>query len=167
MPIRLNLLAESQAAEEMRRRDPVKRSIWIGAALVVAVLVWSSSLQLKAMVAKRELSKTEGQMTVFTNDYAQVMENKRKSDEIQHKIDSLDKLTAQRFLHASVLNALQTTTVDDVQLLRYRAEQLYSATEAVRPKTNDTRVIPGKPATATEKITVTLEGNDSSANPGD
>jgi len=42
MPIRLNLLAEAQAAEEARRRDPVKRAIWIGALLVSVVLVWSS-----------------------------------------------------------------------------------------------------------------------------
>jgi len=29
MPIRLNLLAETQAAEEMRRRDPVKRANYV------------------------------------------------------------------------------------------------------------------------------------------
>jgi len=27
MPIRINLLAEAQAAEDLRRRDPVKRSV--------------------------------------------------------------------------------------------------------------------------------------------
>ena len=167
MPIRLNLLAEAQAAEEMRRRDPVKRSIWVGASLTVVMLAWSGSLQLKAMVAKRELSKTEAQMGSFTNDYAQVLQNKRKGEEIQFKIDSLEKLTAQRFLHANVLNALQGATVDDVQLLRFRAEQLYAATEAIKPRTNDSRVIPGRPATVTEKISVVLEGNDSSPNPGD
>ena len=29
MPIRLNLLAEAQAAEDLRRRDPVKRALWL------------------------------------------------------------------------------------------------------------------------------------------
>jgi len=38
MPIRINLLAESQALEEMRRRDPVKRAIWVGV-LVVSLLL--------------------------------------------------------------------------------------------------------------------------------
>jgi len=51
MPIRLNLLAEAQAIEEMRRHNPVKRAIWVGALLVCLMLVWSSSLQLKAMMA--------------------------------------------------------------------------------------------------------------------
>src|SRR6266850_3567795 len=167
MAIRLNLLAEARAAEDMRRRDPVKRSIWVGGLLAILMLAWSSSLQLKAMVAKRELSKTQGQMSVFTNDYKLVVENQRKTDEIRRRTAALDRLTAERFLHANVLNALQLTTVEDVQLLRYRVEQIYSATEGTKPKTNDNRVIPGKSATATERITVVLEAIDSSPNPGD
>ena len=39
MPIRLNLLAEAQALEESRRRDPVKRAVWAGVFLVLA-LAW-------------------------------------------------------------------------------------------------------------------------------
>jgi len=167
MAIRLNLLAESQAAEEMRRRDPVKRAIWIGAALGIVMLGWSASLQFKAILSKAELSKTERQMNVFTNEYAQVLDNKRKGDEILHKVHALDELTSQRFLHATVLNALQTATVTDVQLLRYRCEQLYALTDGVKPKTNADHVTPGRPATVTEKVTVLLEGSDSSANPGD
>jgi hypothetical protein len=167
MAIRLNLLAELQAAEDMRRRDPVKRSIWIGASLAVVMLAWSTSLQLKAMIAKRELSKTEDQMGAFKTEYGQVMENKRKGDEIQHKVSALEQLTAQRFLQANVLNAMQVATVDDVQLLRYRSEQLYAMTDGIKPKTNGDHVTPGKPATVTERVTVTLEGNDSSPNPGD
>lgn len=41
MPIRLNLLAEAQAMEEMRRRDPVKRAIWVGSLLVAVALAWA------------------------------------------------------------------------------------------------------------------------------
>ncbi len=36
MPIRLNLLAEAQAAEEMRRRDPVKRALWLAGLIIAA-----------------------------------------------------------------------------------------------------------------------------------
>jgi hypothetical protein len=55
MPIKINLLAEAQIAEDLRRSDPVKRAIFIGALLVALALVWSSSLQLEAMIAKSEL----------------------------------------------------------------------------------------------------------------
>ena len=37
MPIRINLLAESLAEEDLRRRDPVKRAIIIGALLVAVI----------------------------------------------------------------------------------------------------------------------------------
>ena len=56
MPIRINLLAEAQAAEEMRRKDPVKRSIWVGSFLVFLVLLWGFSLQVKIMVTRSEMS---------------------------------------------------------------------------------------------------------------
>jgi hypothetical protein len=51
MPIRLNLLAEAQAAEDFRRRDPVKRGIGLAALLVALMLVFSSFLQLRATLA--------------------------------------------------------------------------------------------------------------------
>ena len=40
MSIRINLLAEAQIAEDLRRRDPVKRAIFAGAFLVVLALVY-------------------------------------------------------------------------------------------------------------------------------
>jgi hypothetical protein len=167
MPIRLNLLSEAQAAEDMRRRDPVKRA-WIGGALAICLmLVWSSSLQLKRMVLSAQVSHAEGQMKDFTNDFAQVLANQRKAEDVNNKLASLHELAANRFLQASALNALQQTIVDDVQLIHLKTEQTYIFTDAVKPRTNDNRVIPGKPATATEKIVVTLEGSDSSVNPGD
>ena len=45
MPIRINLLAEAQAAEELRRKNPVKRGIWIGGFLVLVVILWIAKLQ--------------------------------------------------------------------------------------------------------------------------
>jgi hypothetical protein len=67
-----------------------------------------------------------------------------------------------------LLNSLQQTTIEDVQLVRLRTDQSYSFTDEVKMKTNsDNRIIPGKPATATERIVVTLEAKDSGVNPGD
>ena len=56
MPIRINLLAEAKAAEELRRHDPVKRVIFFGAFLVALALVWSSSLQLERMLGKKAVT---------------------------------------------------------------------------------------------------------------
>ena len=125
MPIRLNLLAEAQAAEEARRRDPVKRAIWVAALLVVVILVWSSSLQLKAILIHSDVGRLEAQIGAHTNEYRLVLDNQNKTAEIKHKLKALRQLAANRLLNGTLLNALQQTTVDDVQLLRLRLEQTY------------------------------------------
>ncbi len=168
MPIRLNLLAEAQAAEELRRRDPVKRAIWIGALLVALMLVWSSSLKFKAMLVTSELGRIESQIQSRAKDYQVILNDQNKTAEILRKLAGLRQLSSQRLLQGNLLNALQYTTVDDVQLTRLRVDQLYSLTEGTKSKTNDVNVvIPGRPPTSTEKVTLTLEGTDTSANPGD
>src|SRR5437879_2406861 len=166
MPIRLNLLAEAQAAEEMRRRDPVKRALWAAALLTSLMLAWSSWLQLKAMSASQELGRAQAQMGAFTNEYKQVLDNQRKADEIKQKLSALRQLSANRFLQATLLNALQQPSVEDVQLVHLKTEQTYAYAEATKSRTNDNRVLPAKPAAATERIVVTLDASDSSPNPG-
>jgi len=167
MAIRLNLLAEAQAAEDLRRKDPVKR-VGFAAGLVVALmLVWSSSLQLKAKVINGKIAHVDAQMGVISNEYRLVLENQKKADEAKRNVTALYQLTTNRFLGANLLNALQQTTVDDVELLRLRVAQDYIPTEEVKTKVTDGRKILGKPATVTEKISVMLEGRDSSTNPGD
>ena len=167
MPIRINLLAEAQAEEELRRKDPVKRAVGIGVLLVLLLLAWSSSLQLKSLLAKGQLSHLESEIALRTNEFAQVNENTRKLADANLKLESLHRLASNRLLYGSLLNALQQTTISDVQLMRFRTDQAYFLTEATKAKTNADHVIPGRPATATERIVVTLDAKDSSANPGD
>ena len=66
MPIRINLLAESLAEEDSRRRDPVKRAIYIGALLVVLSLVWYSSIWLNHMLANNELNRVKADVQICT-----------------------------------------------------------------------------------------------------
>jgi len=168
MPIRLNLLAEAHAQEEQRRKDPVKRVVWGGVLAVLLMLVWSSSLQVRAMIAKGELIRLEAQLNSQTNFYSQVMANQRKLSETRHKLAALHRLATSRFLQAPVLNALQRTTVNGVQLTRVRTEQVYVLTEATKAVTNSPgKITPGKPARVTEKITITLDARDTADNPGD
>ena len=168
MPIRLNLLAEAQAAELERRRDPVKRAVWLAALAIVLVLVWSSSLQFKAILLQSDVSRLESQINARNNEYKGVLDNQNRIADTKRKLEALQRLTANRLLKGTLLNALQQTTVDDIQLLRLRVEQLYSSVEATKARTNEQGVvISGKPATSTERILLTLEGADSSVNPGD
>ncbi len=168
MAIRINLLAEAQALEELRRRDPVKRAIWAGAGLVFIMLAWSSSLQLKAMMAKGELNRVNSQLGARTNEFQLVLASQNKLIQANRKLSSLQQMATNRLLHGTLLNALQQTTIDDVQLVRLRTEEAYALNEEVKPKTNSNdHVIPGRPASVTERITVTLDAKDSGVNPGD
>ena len=167
MPIRLNLLAEAQAAEEARRRDPVKRAAWVSALIIVVTLVWSSSLQLKAILINSEVSHLEAQISSQNNEYRQILDNQNRAADTKNKLEALRNLSANRLLQGNLLNALQKTTVDDVQLLRLRLEQTYVYFEGTKARTNEDIIIPGKPPTSTEKTLLTLEGADSCANPGD
>ena len=86
-------------------------------------------------------------------------------------IDAVNKYgsgcAGSRFLNGTLLNALQQTTVEDVQLVHLKLDQTYLFTEGTKAKTNGSKVIPGTPPTVTEKTVLTLDGNDSSATPGD
>jgi len=167
MSIRINLLAEAQAAEDLRRRDPVKRALWTGVVLLILLLAWSSSIQLKAMIVKGELNRLEAQLTARNSEYQSVLNKQSQLSQMNHRLKSLNQLSRSRLLQASILEALQHTAMDDVRLTRLRTDQTYVMSEATKPTTNGTRVIPGKPATTTERVVLTLEARDTSPAPGD
>src|ERR1017187_6516538 len=168
MPIRLNLLAEAHAAEEERRRDPVKRAIWLAALVIALILAWSSYLQLRTALASSDVSRMEAQLGARTNEFQQVLDHQKKTAEMNEKLRVLRLLTANRFLNGTLLNALQQTTAQDVQLVRLKVDQLYTRVEATKAHTNEDNVVTkARPASATERIAVNFDGIDSSASPGD
>jgi len=169
MPIRLNLLAEDQAAEELRRRDPVKRAVWVAGLLVSVMLVWSGCLQFAILRANAKLNAVNREINSRTNEYQHVLDFQNKSSEINTKLNALHELATNRFLNGTMLNALQQTVTENVQLFRLKVDQAYTFTEETKKKVlpESGRVIPGRPATITEKIALILEAKDSSPNPGD
>lgn len=167
MPIRLNLLAEAQAIEDARRRDPIKRVLWVAALLVVLMLVWASSLQVLAMVANQGLNRVQAVMTSKAAAYKQVTENRQRIADANDKLIALHALATNRFLFGSLLHTLQQTTVEDVQLAHLKVDQNYVMVEATKARTNGSKVLPGTPATVTEKVTLSLDASDTSASPGD
>jgi hypothetical protein len=169
MPIRINLLAEMQALEELRRRDPVKRAIIVGVGVVALTLVWCTSLMLKKIAVKSELANLEGQISSGSKNYKEVLDNQQNLVEGRQKLAALHQLATNRFLVGSLLDALQQSSVDNVQLTRFKIEQSYNATEATKPSTNSETgaVVNGKPASIVEKTTLVLNARDTSAVPGD
>jgi hypothetical protein len=167
MPIRINLLAEAQIAEDLRRRDPVKRAVYAGAILVVLALAWSSSLQLAVMVSNRDLTQVQEKIEAHTNEWQNVLASQKKIFDSRAKLASLQQLSEARFLQGNFLNALQQLNLDGVQLTRVRLDQSYLKLDGTPNRTNGEHVVLGHPAMTAEKIIVSLDARDISANPGD
>lgn len=166
MPIRLNLYAEEQALELQRRRDPVKRAILVGVVLVAAMLAWSSTLVFKQMGARSELSTVDGTINAKTNEFAKVTNEEKRLADGKARLHALDILTTNRFLNGNLLDVLQRTIVDKVQVTQLKINQTYVLTEEVKPK-DDENGGPkraGKPATVTEKISLLFNATDTSPN---
>jgi hypothetical protein len=167
MPIRINLLAEAQASESLRRRDPVKRAIVVGILLVGLMLMWSSSLQLKAMIANRDLGRLQAAVDTHTNEFQLVTVHQKKITEMKTKLKELQRLNGHRFLQGNLLNALQQINVSGVRLMRLRVEQSFVSVTTLVYKTNEGRIMPIKTTTEGEKVAVALDARDSGMNPGD
>jgi len=167
MPIHINLLAEAQAAEELRRRDPVKRAIFIGISLTIVALMWSGLVYVNELLAEGRLNSVQIDINTKTNAYQRVMLDRTRIATIQTRLAALQNLQTNRFLQGNLLDALQHATLTGVQLTRLRVEQNYLLTEGTASRKEDDRDIPGRPGTVMERIMVHLDARDSSANPGD
>lgn len=162
MPIHVNLLTESQLAEEMRRRDPVKRFIFFCVSLVAIALMFSALMGGRNLLAKERLSEVQQAIDAKTNAYQNARQGLLQVTEAKNKLAALDKLQAARFLQGNLLNALQHATVEGVQLTSLRLEQSY---DVVHPEGKKGK--PAPPPTSTERITLHLGAKDFSENPGD
>ncbi len=166
MPIRINLLAEAHALEELRQRDPVKRVILIGACLAMLILAYSSSLWVKTIMARGEVHRLEQDIETRKTEYAQIMTDQKNLFDGGQKLLAMHKLSTNRFLVGNLLQTLSDTTLPDVQLTSLMLQHSYFQTEEVRQKSGGPRVTP-KPATSRENIVLTLQARDRGANPGD
>jgi hypothetical protein len=161
MPIRLNLLAEAQALEDLRRRDPVKRAILAAVCVGALLVAWALSLQCGAFIARMDLSRMETRLNSHTNAYRLVLDNQKKLTDANQKLAALRRFAASRFLQGNLLNALQQTALLDVQLTKFRSEQSYAPGE-------DPKAAGEGGKSTTERTVLSLEARDNSApNPGD
>lgn len=167
MPIRINLLAEAQAAEELRRRDPVKRAIYVAVCLVVMVLVWISSIQVKILADSSRLNNLQASLNSRTNQYTRILQNKDSLQTVDGKLTALNHLAADRFLEANLLDAPMHATVDGIQLVRLRTEQSFEASSGSPAVVKNGRTVAeAKPAGSIEHVKLILDARDTSPNPG-
>lgn len=164
MPIRINLLAEAHAAEELRRKDPVKRATWVAVLIVSLVAIWSLTLQSKILLANSRLNMLDVDWRSNEKRYHLVRTDHEALLKLERNFSALQQFETNRFLWGSFLNVLQQSVVEDVTVTRLRVEQSYTTVEGTPNRTNELRVIRGRPATAHERIVITIEARDFSRN---
>lgn len=163
MPIRINLLAEAQAAEEARRKDPVKRAILMAGGVIALMILWGVFEFSQTMVARSELGREEKSWKALEPSYNELLAKQAKTVEQKKRLAALHRLAVNRFLWASTLNAFQMCYVDNMPFQLLRGTHQYSTAEPVLGKGN----VVVKPATATERITLQLELKDFGVSPSE
>jgi hypothetical protein len=162
MAILLNLLAEEQHTEEIRRRDPVRRAL-VGSGIIVGVALGCSLvLKLISWQASEELIASETHWKRLENENRQLTDARRKTIDIERKLRALQLLAQNRFLWGSILNALQECVVDRIQVTSLRADHTYTVTKPAvardKEKEKDRKTVGG--TNVTEKIVLNIEARD-------
>ncbi len=129
MPIRINLLAEEQAAEEVRRKDPVKRVIWGAVLLVFLFVAWIGVLQMQTAAGRSTLEDYENRLKRIEEASKQVRTDRTLATDIDRRMSSLEVYSSNRFFWATALNAFQLATMDNVRIVEFNASQKYATND--------------------------------------
>src|SRR5688572_22389187 len=125
MPIRINLLAEQQAAEEARRKDPIKRTMVLGGTLVFATILWTLMTFMQVKAKRSEFVNEEARFKELDEKAKAARIMQAEIGDLERRIVSLDRYSTNRMLWANMLDALQRATVDQIRLKNVTANQRY------------------------------------------
>jgi hypothetical protein len=151
-------MAEAQAAEEARRRDPVKLGIWVAGFCVLVVVIWIGKIQLDISYANTQLAAITADWRKAEPNYNMVTNFFDRKTQVNSKLDSLDQLSTNRFLWAPVLNALQQTVVDNIEVTHVIGSQSFVVQDASFVGSGSTKKM--LPAKTIEKIKLTIDARD-------
>lgn len=161
MPIRINLLAELQSAEEARRRDPVKRVAFVVAALVIVALLWAGWIFMQLQTARGIYQTEDARWKKNEPAFKTVTDEQKQVADIEQKLTAVTRFSTSRFLWAPVLNGLQQAIVsvaDDIQFEYLKGLQTFEQIAAT-PASKDKKT-PAKPASSVEHGTLTIRARD-------
>lgn len=131
MPIQINLLAEQQYAEELRRRDPVKRGYWIAGLVVSLVLVYILFLGLMIWHVQSQVAALKGIQPNQTK-ILELKANQTSTTNLSKTLITLTNLSTNRFLVGNMLNAMQVSMVDKIQITKIALRQNFDIVNVVK-----------------------------------
>jgi hypothetical protein len=158
--IKIDLLAEAREAAEWRRKHPLKRTAWICGFSICVMLLWLLELHLALNLNQMKIRNLEKRYGVVRRRVSLSKDAVTKSVEINKRLTALDRLETNRFLWAPLLNSLQKTMIDDIQVTRLTGRQSYTS-EAAHSFTLGSRKIEA-PGDIVEHISLFIEAKDMS-----
>ncbi len=158
--IRVNLLAEAQEAVEMRRRDPVRRGVWVMGLLALTMLSWAGLLSLDLYVKGLELQGTLKELQWAEKGVTLVSKYSQQARLNEQTAKALDQQAAERSLWTLPLNALQEVAVDGVQLIRLSLSQTIIRPTAPLIQPKDGKKVLARPNPTLERLTLTLDAKN-------
>jgi len=125
MPIRINLLAEQQATEEARRKDPVKRGIILGSSVAVVFLVWALMVHLQLKAKTLEYNNLQESFARVEEKAKGVRLTIAQTGQLETKVASLERYSTNRVLWASMLDAMQQSSIEQIRFKEIGTRQSY------------------------------------------
>jgi len=158
MPIRINLLAEERAADDLRRKDPLKRAIVIASAVVGVVILLTAYNTVRVRASTKDAGEIQAAYTQLEEKELTLKKMRAHTGSREKNLFALHRLATNRFLWAPVLNELQYCNLDGIQVTLNQTRQNYAHTEGVilPPDANK----PNIPPKATEAISFRIEAQD-------
>ena len=150
--IDINLLVDEIEAAELRRHDPVRWTIRVGAAAALLLLVWAGWLALLMALAGAHLSKAQAEWRSLEKPHKEALAVFKKVGEIERIVLPLEQHATNRFLGALPLNELQLAMVDDIQVVGLKMEQNLVHVDAVKASQG----VRAEPAQTKEQIFLTI-----------
>lgn len=157
---RINLLAEEQEAEEMRRRNPVRRGLVAAGLICFVMLSLAGVFWLRDHVKKLELQGAESELQGLEKGVDQVLQYSRQAGASERTALALDEQAANRSLWALPLSALQYVSVKEIQVVRLSIRQTLIRPPPAAPRPKEERAAAVKPQPTSERLILTLEAKN-------
>ncbi len=156
--IKIDLLAEAREAEEWRRKNPLKRTAWICGFAICVTLLWLLEQQLTINLDQKRTRNLEERYGAVRRRVSVSKDAVASSVEINKRLAALDRLETNRFLWAPLLNCLQKTMIDHIQVTRFTGRQSYTSERGHTATMGSRKVqVPGD---VVEQISLFIEAKD-------
>src|SRR5688500_17394266 len=115
MPIRINLLAEQQSAEEARRKDPIKRTLIFGSIAIGLMLIWVLMLHMQLKARRSEMANLDLDFKKVDEKATVVCSIQAEAGDFETRLVAMERYSTNRVLWANLLDAFQKVILDPIR----------------------------------------------------